>query len=420
MNNKILTLAIAFFAIIGKINAQYCTNDTRYTEVPYFDSTEISMAANVQFGSALDYLGNVYTLRMDIYYPNLTIDPSPKRPFIMLFHGGGFSSGDKQSGDIKDLCIHMARRGFVCATVNYRLGYNFTEYDQYKARYRAIQDGHAALRHIVNHANTIRVDTSWIFVGGQSSGSLLAMGMVYADPFELDSVSLLYNATAIGTELGNLYTSGNNLTDSYSIKGVFNNWGGVTKNEVDFNEMLPTVAFHGALDTTVQIDADNSFLHYTLNGSRALHYDLIANNVCSEITVDTLGGHGIFRNSSSVFRAGRASCFFKSIFCKRCSNFYSTDSIPSNCSFPVSVNKYHFDADIKIYPNPFENVFKIDGFNGVLELTIYNCFGQLIYKDEKASGEVQVNLLPGVYFVTMKQPETNKTFTTKLIKTNGL
>ena len=78
----------------------------------------------------------------------------------MLFHGGGFSSGDKQSGDIKDLCIHLDRRGFVCATVNYRLGYNFTEYGQYKARYRAIQDGHAAMRYIVNNANTVRIDTS--------------------------------------------------------------------------------------------------------------------------------------------------------------------------------------------------------------------------------------------------------------------
>ncbi len=214
MKNKFLILTISFFSVIGNINGQYCTNDARYTEVAYFDSTEISVAANVQFGSALDHLGNAYALRMDVYYPNLTIDLSPKRPFVMLFHGGGFSSGDKQSGDIKDLCINMARRGFVCATVNYRLGYNFTEYGQYKARYRAIQDGHAAMRHIVNNANAIRVDTSWMFVGGQSAGSLLALGMVYADPIELDSVSLLYNATAVSAELGNLYTSGNNLTNT--------------------------------------------------------------------------------------------------------------------------------------------------------------------------------------------------------------
>lgn len=416
MKNKFLILTLVFFAVIGKSKGQYCTNDYRYTEIPYFDSTEISIGANIQFGSALDYLNNAYTLRMDIYYPNLNIDPSPKRPFVMLFHGGGFSSGDKQSGDIRDLCIHMARRGFVCATVNYRLGYDFTEYGQYKARYRAIQDGHAALRYVVNNANTIRVDTSWLFVGGQSAGSLLALGMVYADPFELDSISMLYDTTAVSAALGNLYTSGNNLTNTYSIKGVFNNWGAVTETEVDVDEMIPTVAFHGEQDSTVLIDTDNSFLHYTLNGSRAIHYNLIANNVCTELTVDTTGGHGIFRNASSEFRAGRASCFFKNIFCNTCTNFYSTDSIPSNCSSPVGINEYNFSSNIKVYPNPFGQSFKIDGIGDVVVLTIYNSFGQLVYKNEKFKGEAEVDLLPGIYFLKVQQLESNKTFKTKLIK----
>ncbi|MBK7589280.1 MAG: alpha/beta hydrolase fold domain-containing protein [Bacteroidetes bacterium] len=232
----------------------------------------------------------------------------------MLFHGGGFTSGDKQSGDIQDLCIHLAMRGFVCASVNYRLGYDFTEYGQYKARYRAIQDGHAAMRYVVNNANAVRIDTNWMFIGGQSAGSLLALGMVYADQSELDSISLFYSATSTSVELGNLFTSGNNLTNTYSFKGIFNNWGGVTESEVDLVEMLPTVAFHGALDTLVKIDSDNSFLHYTFNGSRAIHNNLIANNICSEITIDTTGGHGIYRNASSVFRAIYSKLFFKSVF----------------------------------------------------------------------------------------------------------
>jgi predicted esterase len=353
---------------------------------------------------------------MDLYYPNLVVDTAPKRPFIILFHGGGFSSGDKQSGDIRDLCVHLALRGFVCASVNYRLGHDFSEYGQYKARYRAIQDGNAALRYVVNNANAVRIDTNWLFVGGQSAGSLLALGMVYADQFELDSISLLYSTTAASVELGNLHTSGNNLTNTYSIKGIFNNWGGVTESEVDIDEMIPTVAFHGELDTTVLIDADNSFAYYTLNGSRAIYNDLIANNICSELTVDTTGEHGIFRNASSIFRAQRASCFFKSVFCNNCSSFYTTDSIPSNCSLLLSVDEHSFGSNIKVYPNPFENSFKIEGIDGVFDLSIYNCFGQLVYKDEIFNGDVQIDLMPGIYFLNIKHVESNKSFTTKLIK----
>ncbi|MBK7183290.1 MAG: alpha/beta hydrolase fold domain-containing protein [Bacteroidetes bacterium] len=416
MKYKILILTIVFFVLFGKASAQYCSNDSRYTEVPFFDSTEITIGSNIQYGIAQDFQGNPDTLLLDLYYPNLAVDLSPKRPFIMLAHGGGFSSGDKQSGDIRDLCIHLALRGFVCASINYRLGHDFSEYGQYKARYRAIQDGHAAMRYVVNNANAVRIDTSWLFVGGQSAGSLLSLGMVYANQFELDSISLLYNATATSVELGNLLTSGNNLTNTYSVKGVFNNWGGVTESEVDINEMIPTIAFHGEQDTTVLIDGDNSFINYTLNGSRALHSDLTANNVCSELTVDTTGDHGIFRNASSVFRAQRASCFFKSVFCATCSDFYSTDSIPSNCSLPLSVDDYYFASSIKIFPNPIENSFKIEGVIGAVDLTVYNSVGQLVYTDEIYNGEVQVSLLPGLYFLTIRQIESNKIFTIKFIK----
>lgn len=416
MKNKFLFVTTMLFMLMIKANAQYCTNDSRYTEAAFFNSNQITTATNIQYGTALDFQGNTDTLLLDLYYPNLTVDVSPKRPFIMLFHGGGFSSGDKQLGDIRDLCIHLAMRGFVCASVGYRLGHDFSEYDQYKARYRAIQDGHAAMRFIVNNANAARIDTAWLFVGGQSAGALLALGMVYADPLELDSVSLLYNATAASVELGNLYTSGNNLTNTYSIKGIFNNWGGAVEREMDVNEMLPTVAFHGAQDATVLIDTDHSFANYALFGSRALHQNLTANNICSELTVDTTGGHGIFRNASSVFRAQRASCFFKSIFCNKCSNLYTTDSIPSNCSLGVGIDEAKFGSTINVYPNPIQNSFEIEGIEGLLEISIYNSLGQLMFKEETINGAVQVKLMPGMYLLNIKQVASNKLFKTKLIK----
>ncbi|MBK7959554.1 MAG: carboxylesterase family protein [Bacteroidetes bacterium] len=111
MTTKILLLTISLFTIIGNASAQYCTSNKRYTDVQFFDSSQISIGANIQYGIAQDFQGNPDTLRLDLYYPNLTIDTSSKCPFILLFHGGGFSSGDKQSGDIRDLCIHLAMRG---------------------------------------------------------------------------------------------------------------------------------------------------------------------------------------------------------------------------------------------------------------------------------------------------------------------
>lgn len=414
-SNFVLWAAIAITVLCGKAQGQYCTNDFRYTEAQTFDTTEITVAANIQYGIAPDHLGNQDTLLMDLYFPNLVIDPSPKRPFIMLFHGGGFSSGDKASGDIRDLCIHLAMRGFVCASSNYRLGHDFSESGQYKARYRAIQDGHAAMRYVVNNANAARIDTAWMFIGGQSAGSLLALGMVYADPDELDSISLLYGGASISIELGNLYSSGNNLNNNYTFKGIFNNWGGITATEVDQEEMLPTIAFHGALDTIVKIDSDTSYLQYTLNGSRAIHQSLISQNTCSEISVDTLGGHGIYRNESSIFRAQRAACFFKSIFCNNCSNFYSTDSIPPTCAMPMSVSE-EFHSSISIHPNPVDNFIQVDGIEGPLEIWIYNSQGQMVCKKEGLQKSFSIELASGFYYARIIETQTANPFGPRLLK----
>ncbi|NOT35808.1 MAG: alpha/beta hydrolase fold domain-containing protein [Saprospiraceae bacterium] len=416
MTTKILILTKVLFLFIIKVNGQYCTSDTRYTEVQYFKSTEITIGSNIQYGMALDHTLTSDSLLLDFYYPNLGIDLSPKRPFIMLFHGGGFTSGNKQGGDIVDLCVQFALRGFVCASVSYRLGFLFSEYGQFKARYRAIQDGHAAMRYVVNNANALRIDTNWLFVGGQSAGSLLALGMVYADQAELDSVSLLYGVTPISEELGNLYSSGNSLNNTYSIRGIFNNWGAAAKNEVDIVELVPTIAFHGELDQTVMIDSSNSFMHYSLIGSRTIHNELIANKICSELTVEANGGHGIYRNASSIFRVQRASCFFKSVFCNSCSSLYTTDSIPSNCSRSLSVDEQNFGVNFKIYPNPIENSFTIEGLDGILDLSLYNCFGQLVYSEEILKDEVQLDLQPGIYFLKISHIDSDKTYITKLIK----
>ena len=54
------------FVLNGKVFGQYCTSDARYTEVEYFNSSEITTGANIQFGTANDHLGNpclLYTSR---------------------------------------------------------------------------------------------------------------------------------------------------------------------------------------------------------------------------------------------------------------------------------------------------------------------------------------------------------------------
>ena len=58
---------------------------------------------------------------MDVYEP--TGDTMAFRPLIIWAHGGSFLGGDKGDSDVAALCQRFTKRGFVCASVNYRTGF---------------------------------------------------------------------------------------------------------------------------------------------------------------------------------------------------------------------------------------------------------------------------------------------------------
>lgn len=328
--------------------AQYCTNNTRFTEVEYFSDNEIDSIANVTYATITDWQGNTQTLEYDVFFPAAHVETLTQRPCVMVIHGGGFSVGNKNR--LHRMCQELAKRGYVAITINYRLGWS-TQNEQIQAIYRATQDANAALRHIINNAATYQIDTNWIFVGGGSAGSITALNMVYVNQFEWNLI-----APGIQTALGGLNTSGNALTNTFNIKGVFNNWGATAGQFIQSNEMIPMISFHGELDTTVSIDSGGTgFI-----GSRMIHNNLVANGVCSELNVKPNGGHGIYTGiSGNTFRASRTSCFFKSIFCNDCMELYTTDSIAPDCSMTTSTENLVFNHSITAYPNPFHGQLNV-------------------------------------------------------------
>ena len=66
------------------------------------------------------YIDNAH--EMDIYTPDG--DTEINRPVILYMHGGSFYGGDKTSTDCVDFCESMAKRGYVTASLNYRLATN--------------------------------------------------------------------------------------------------------------------------------------------------------------------------------------------------------------------------------------------------------------------------------------------------------
>ena len=88
-----------------------------------------------------------------------------KLPAILCIHGGGFRAGKREGWDAR--CRKMAERGYVAATVTYRLA----PQHQFPA---AIHDVKAAVRWLRANADRYHIDPQRIGVTGDSAGGHLA------------------------------------------------------------------------------------------------------------------------------------------------------------------------------------------------------------------------------------------------------
>lgn len=422
---KNILLSLCCITLFQASKAQYCSVGNRFTETPFFVASEIDSAMDVVYGTALNWQGQPESLTANFYFPKLSVDSMAARPFIMLVHGGSFLGGTAKGLNFD--CMEFAKRGFVAATLNYRLGWaaaancNGDTTSMSLAIYRSIQDAHAALRFAVANAAQYGIDTAWMFAGGNSAGAFTTANLAFVNQAEFNARAPFCQQT-----LGNLDTSGNSLTTSFTIKGLFHNWGAII--DIDFlkaADAIPMISFTGELDNISQTDSGHyaDCLNYPyLWGSRSIYNKLVSLGACANLTVVLGGGHGVYKDTheQDLFRIQKASCFFKSLFCHTCTSFYTTDSIPADCSARVnSTNHVEEENTARIYPNPFsrETAIYADHFLRDASLILYNCLGQVAKQLPHLSGQTitleRDNLLPGLYFLHLT--ESNQKIAAKRI-----
>ncbi|MDD2635093.1 MAG: alpha/beta hydrolase [Bacteroidales bacterium] len=332
-------------------------NDVYYgTAEGYWDSyiTESSSYIKIIENGVLSSISKKnLDISMDIYTP--ANDTLKLRPLIMFIHGGGFYIGDKRTEGMLEWCKYFASHGYVCASINYRLGFKPMGPSVERAGFRALQDAHAAMRYLVRNHQEYGINPNMIFVGGSSAGAITALNLAFMrneNKPEATRKSFLY------PDLGNIESSTNQIKDNFDVTAVINMWGAIHDLEILKNSKTAIISFHGDADKVVPIDYNypfqdikGNFSSIILNkmyGSLPIHIAAKELHLKEELHIFENAGHSLHvdvdENLNENFN----------FISKKVKDFLYTELIPKECNI-TSIPATPFPRAMPYYKTTCDN-----------------------------------------------------------------
>lgn len=254
-------LLFIFFITLSLIsNAQTaCISSQRYKKQVF---PRINVTRNIVYEKADKYdplnLNIPEDIKLDFYEP--AGDGVAKRPLVIFFFGGAFEIGDKGDADARAWCDSLAHHGYAAAAVNYRLGFNTASTAScIRAVYRAVQDSRAAIRFMKEKATLYNIDTTQIFVAGESAGAITALHTAYLNT-DLKAPGEVHGSLTEWQDLGCLDCTGDFRRHTVAPKGIISLWGAVySLSYIEPTINVPTCMIHGTADFIVPFNEGRPF-----------------------------------------------------------------------------------------------------------------------------------------------------------------
>ena len=357
------------------------------------------------YGANTDYQGTNTILSMDIYQPSG--DTAAYRPLIVWVHGGSFVGGSKTDNDVVGLCQRFAKRGYVCASITYRLGIAFP-YNQTSATnavFLGVQDTKAAIRFFRKDAattNVYRIDPDKIFGGGSSAGAFCALHLAYLD--QPSEIPLTIDTTALGGMEGN---SGNPGYSS-SVRAVLNLCGAMGDTAWMVPGDVPVCSMHGTADqvvpyATATLYLLNVFPIMVVNGSYSVNEHAMLIGVDQSMYTFYGAPHVPYAGNTAYMDT---TVHFVSNFLYRFLGCTPRDPNPvANTWNSTSVNDISTSVStLEVFPNPATSECTVRipqrAVGGVLKM--YDAIGREVYSSFASTSNSQLqtsNLHTGVYLL---------------------
>ena len=358
--------------------------------------TEVKDATTLQYGSNVTIGGVQQDLFMDVFEP--LNDSETPRPLIILAFGGSFITGERS--DMNQIAIDYAMRGYVAATIDYRIYDKLAILDSAKLLdvvVKGVGDMKASVRYFkedfTENGNTFNIDTNYIFVGGASSGAILAnhVGLVGAN----DNVPE-YFQSVIDVNGGWEGNSSENTSYSSSVTGVIS-FSGAIKDVawIDEND-VPVFAAHDYQDPVVPYERGLSVLDFGslqvplmyISGGKSIIDALKEKNVYSELVTVETAEHVSYLTGTSVDSHWNLICTKSAAFIEEiiCTTTWSVDE--------------HF-VSFNVFPNPASGFLTVNANSKVDKLTVYDLMGQVVLTSSNENSINVDGLNAGYYYLSV-------------------
>ncbi|MBL4623653.1 MAG: T9SS type A sorting domain-containing protein [Flavobacteriales bacterium] len=372
----------------------------------------VNKTSNIQYGSNDDKNGANVNLSLDVYQPDG--DTITDRALIIMAHGGSFIGGSKTGSDVVDLCNDLAKKGYVVASIDYRIGMNGIPFpgpdsaDATETVFRAVQDGRAAVRFFrkdfVENANSYGIDSSQIYFAGVSAGGFIALHLAYLD--EMAEFPSYVDTVAEPGLTGGLEGNSGNAGYSSKVVAIVNIAGALGDRSWATAGSTPCLSLHGNQDGTVPYNTDILYMSgifeiMVVDGSSSVATQLDAvgvNNCYKEFNGADHVPHvnsQTYYDTTLTYMTGFLAQF-------TCGDPFTC----SDATLFTSINKLNASHTVfDVYPNPATNFITVkSGLLNEATIEIFDLLGKRVYFNQSANSTEIIdvsNLKSGQYVVKL-------------------
>jgi para-nitrobenzyl esterase len=413
---KIYLLGLVVTSVFFAQAQQDCSNG-RYVDELF---PTITTTSNIQYGSNLDLNGGNVNLLLDVYQP--TGDAETNRPVIIFIHGGSFVGGSKTGTDVVPLAQEFAKKGYVTASINYRLGISLTgnlEKNASEAVMRATQDSRAAVRFfrksVDTEGNPYGIDDTQIYIAGVSAGGFNALHLAYLD--EVSEIPAIIDLNAPGLS-GEIEGDSGNPGYLSTVNAIVNLAGALADTSWMQAGDTPILSFHGDADGTVPYGTDLIYLGgvfpiMIVDGSSTVHERAENLGLTHCFKPHYGAGHVPHTSNANYYdtTVTYMTQWLKTFVCggtDYCYD-YATMSLAENSSYNVS-----------IYPNPASTKLTIESDGTMSSVRIIDFSGRLVKEVATLNTtflHIDVSSFPeGIYFVESNFSNGSRTISKVVIR----